>query len=119
MIPNPWTSRNAPASVVGRFFARHERAWLVLPDGWYGRPFDSLFSLRRATDLPCGLRIELEGGRELVCEGDVSVEKTRFENYPALRIEGFQVASWNPHNDAGDGRTYGPPGAVFLVSFRS
>ena len=119
MIPNPWTSRNAPASVVGRFFARHERAWLVLPDGWYGRPFDSLFSLRRATDFPCGLRIELEGGRELVCEGDVSVEKTRFENYPALRIEGFQVASWNPHTDAGDGRTYGAPGAVFLVSFRS
>jgi hypothetical protein len=45
----------------------------VLPDGWYGRPFDSLFALTSAVDLPDGLKIEIEGGRELICEGKVTI----------------------------------------------
>jgi hypothetical protein len=91
----------------------------VLPDGWYGRPFDSLFSLTLAADLPHRLTIELEGGRELVCEGDVSVAKTKFEKYPALSIAGFHTAYWNPHDDVGVRKTFDGSGAVFLVSFRS
>jgi hypothetical protein len=119
MIPNPWRSHKSPAQVVRHFFAKHGRAWLVLPDGWYGRPFDSLFSLTLATDLPHGLRIELEGGRELICEGDVRVARTEFENYPALSIEGFQTASWNHQEGIRDGQTYGGSGTVLLVSFSS
>ncbi len=117
MTPGPWMTRHSPVELVERFFAKHGRAWLVLPDGWYGRPFDSLFSLALATDLPQGLRIELEGGRALECEGDVSVERTTFEKYPALRIGDFRNASWNPHGDVGARRTYDASGAVFLVSF--
>lgn len=119
MTPDPWMSRNLPAHAVRRFFTKHGRAHVVLPDGWYGRPFDSLFSLNSSSNFSHGLRIELEGGRELVCEGDVRVVRTKFEKYPALRIEGFQKASWNPHNDVGVRKTYSGPGAVFLVSSRS
>ncbi|MET4097552.1 hypothetical protein [Arthrobacter sp. UYCu712] len=116
MTPNPWMSRDSPAHVVERFFAKHGRANLVLPDGWYGRPFDSLFSLTLAADLQHGLKIELEGGRELVCEGDVSVAKTKFDKYPALRIEGFQAASWDPCDGIGNRQTYRGSTPVFLVS---
>jgi len=87
---------------------------LVLPDGWYGRPFDSLFALTSAVDLPDGLKIEIEGGRELICEGNVTIVKTEFEKYPALRIEGFK--SGNPHDGVVDRQNYGESGAVVLVS---
>jgi hypothetical protein len=55
----------SPADELKRFFAKHGRAGLVLPDGWYGGPFDSLFALARAADVPDGLEIEIEGGRTL------------------------------------------------------
>jgi hypothetical protein len=105
----------SPATKVERFFAKHRRAGLVLPDGWYGRPFDSLFSLTHAMDLPSGLKIELEGGRELTFQGNVAIVKTRFETYPALRIEGFQSVSWTPHDGVFEGQTYGAAGVVVFV----
>jgi hypothetical protein len=104
-------SQKLPANVVRRFFAKHGRAWLVLPDGWYGRPFSSLFSLTLAAYLPRGLRVELEGGRELVCEGNVSVAKTKFEKYPALSIAGFDTAYWTPHNDVEVRKSFNGSGA--------
>ncbi|MET1065416.1 MAG: hypothetical protein ABWX85_10655 [Arthrobacter sp.] len=89
---------------------------MVLPEGWYGRPFDSLLALTSAVDLPDGLKIEVEGGRELIFEGNVTIVQTEFEKYPALRIEGFESASWNPHDGVVDRQTYGESGAVVLVS---
>ncbi len=59
--------REAWAGVAGATW------WLV----WAAFRFPLLPHL--AADLPHGLRVELEGGRELVCEGDVSVAKTKFE----------------------------------------
>jgi hypothetical protein len=116
MTRKPWKTLGPPAHIVERFFAKHGRAGLVLPDGWYGRPFDSLFALTSAVDIPDGLKIEIEGGRELICEGNVTIVKTEFERYPALRIEGFKSASWNPHDGVVDRQTYGESGAVVLVS---
>ena len=112
----PWQTTGPPAQVVERFFAKHGRAGLVLPDGWYGRPFDSLFALSSALDLRDGLKIEMEGGRELVCEGNVTVVETEFQKYPALRIEGFKSASWDPHDGVKERQTYGQSGALVLVS---
>jgi hypothetical protein len=66
----------------------------------------SVFSLTLAADLPHGLRVELEEGRELVCEGDVSFAKTKFEKYPALSIAGFDTAYWTPHNDVEVRKTF-------------
>jgi hypothetical protein len=94
----------------------HGRAGLVLPDGWYGRPFDSLFALTSAVDLPDGLKIEIEGGRELICEGDITIVRTELEKYPALRIEGFKLASWNPQDGVVDRQIYDASGAVVFVS---
>jgi hypothetical protein len=106
----------SPAQIVERFFARRGRAGLVLPDGWYGRPFDSLFALTSAVDLPRGLRIEIEGGMELICEGNVTVVKTKIDKCPALRIEGFKLASWNPQDGVADRHVYGDSAAVVFVS---
>jgi hypothetical protein len=116
MTRNPWPILGSPAHVVERFFAKHGRAGLVLPDGWYGRPFDSLFTLTSAVDLPHRLKIEIEGGRELICEGDVTIAKMQFEEHPALKIEGFKSASWNPRDGVIHRQTYGDSGAVILVS---
>jgi hypothetical protein len=112
----PWETLGSPAHIVARFFAQHERAGVVLPDGGYGRPFDSLFAITSAVDVPEGLKIEIEGGRELICEGNVTIVKAEFEKYPALRIEGFKSASWNPQDGVVDRQTYGEPSAVVLAS---
>jgi hypothetical protein len=63
MTRKPWMALGLPAQIVECFFAEHGRAGLVLPDGWYGRPFDSLFALTSAVDLPDGLksRLKVEG----------------------------------------------------------
>jgi len=116
MTRKPSVTPNSPAHAVERFFAKHGRAGLVLPDGWYGRPFDSLFALTSVLDLPDGLKIEIEGGRQLICVGDVAIVKTELEKYPALRIEGFKQASWNPQDGVSDEQNYGDSGAVLFVS---
>lgn len=106
----------SPAKKVEGYFSKHRRASLVLPDGWYGRPFDSLFSLTRAEDTANGLRIEIEGGRQLIFQGDLNVVKTSFDKYPALKLEGFQSFSWKPHDGISKDREYGNLGPVFFVS---
>lgn len=102
--------------MVKRFFATHGRAGLVLPDGWYGRDFDSLFSLTAATDVHGGFEIEIEGGRMLHFLGSSTVVKTRFDKHPALRIEGFQSMKWVPQDGVSEERLYHGVGAVIFVA---
>jgi hypothetical protein len=106
----------SPADKLKRFFAKHGGAGLVLPDGWYGRPFDSLFALARAADIPDGLEIEIEGGRTLYFRGSLRIVKTQLEKHPAISIEGFQSASWTPNDGVSEQRVYGDTGSVLFVS---
>ena len=105
-----------PADKVERFFAKHERAWLVLPDGWYGRPFDSLFALTLVNDLPDGMYIELEGGRTLSFQGSLVVQKSRHDKYPSLEISGFESVLWGPNSGASKERIYRDAGSVVFAS---
>ena len=102
--------------MVERFFAKRGRAGLVLPNGWYGRPFDSLFSLTACTEVPGGLKIEIEGGRLLYFQGGVKVVIDRFDNYPALRIESLQSITWAPHDGVSEEKSYDGAGAVIFVA---
>lgn len=106
----------SPADAVKRFFAKHGRAGLMLPDGWYGRPFDSLFALARAADIPDGLEIEIEGGRTVGFRGSLRIVKTQLEAHPAISIEAFQSVSWTPNDGISERRTYGHAGSVLFVS---
>ncbi|MFB9816204.1 hypothetical protein ACFFPL_11870 [Paeniglutamicibacter sulfureus] len=106
----------SPAKKVEGYFSKHRRASLVLPDGWYGRPFDSLFSLTLAEDTANGLRIELEGGRQLIFQGDLDIVKTGFEKFPALKLDRYRSFSWWPHDGISEERKFGNSGPVFFVS---
>ena len=106
----------SPAKKLEQFFAKHKRAGLVLPDGWYGRPFDSLFALVRAADLPDGLMITIEGRKELRFGGHLKIVGTQLEKRPALSIEGFESVSWMPHDGVSQERHYAGSGSVVFVS---
>lgn len=108
--------RKTPAEKVQAYFRKFERAHLVLPDGWYGRPYDSFFALTLAEDTPSGLEIELEGGRKLIFEGDIDVAKSHFEKYPALKIEQYLSFHWRPNQGVLPASTYeADSGPVFFV----
>lgn len=105
-----------PADKVKRFFAKHGRAWLVLPDGWYGRPFDSLFALILVEDVPDGMYIELEGGRKLSFQGSVVITGSHYDKYPSLEISGFESVLWVPNSGVSKEHTYKNAGSVVFVS---
>lgn len=106
----------SPAKKIESYFSRRERASLVLPDGWYGRPFDSLFSLTSAQDIEGGLWIEIEGGRQMTFRGPVNITRTRYAKYPALKIDGFQQLSWRPNTGISVGRDYDSSRPLYFVS---
>ena len=114
----------SPAATGERFFQSHIRAWLILPDGWYGRPFDSLFSLVLSSQDNNGLLVEIEGGRKLTFTGgSIAAVKTRFEKYQALKIEGFDHVVWDPHEGVSQKTEYSSGQVTFaspgpLRSFR-
>lgn len=105
-----------PAQKIEFFFERRKRAWLVLPDGWYGRPFDSLFTLTLVRDVPNGLYIELEGGRELSFEGSMVVRSSHYGKYPSLDISGFESVLWVPNSGVSKEHVYRNEGPVVFVS---
>lgn len=105
-----------PADKVERFFAKHGRAWLVLPDGWYGRPFDSLFALTLVKDFPDGLYIELEGDRKLSFQGSMVVKRSHYDKYPSLAISGFESVLWVPNSGVSKEHAYRNDGSVVFIS---
>jgi hypothetical protein len=65
------------AQLVRQWFGREKRGGLVLPDGWYGRPYDNLHTLvsineetgALAIDLDVGLMLHFTGLRSLQPRG--------------------------------------------------
>lgn len=71
--------------VIRKFFQEFGNVGLILPDGWFGRPFDNLFRLTRSETQPGLLVLELEENVTLSFRGDIKLEKTDAK----LRIDGF------------------------------
>ncbi len=88
----------------------------MLPDGWYGRPFDSLFALSLVRGFPDGLQIELEGGRKLSFQGSIIVKSSHYEKYPSIEISGFESALWVPNSGVSKEHVYRNDGSVVFAS---
>lgn len=61
------------ATVVRAFFRRWDSVYLLMPDGWLGRPYDSWYRLESVTDDRAELTIALAGGLSLALPHAVTV----------------------------------------------
>jgi hypothetical protein len=71
-------------------FAEHP-AGLVLPDGWFGRPYDNLHQLTACTATGGTVRVELDGQLSLEFEGSGTVA---VRDGAGLVIRGFTSLLW-------------------------
>jgi len=85
------------AQVVETFFADHSAAGLVLPNGWFGRPYDNLHQLTACTAAGHAVRVELDGQLSLSFEG---AETVAVRDRDGLVVYGFTRLLW-------DWRSYG------------
>jgi len=84
-------------AVLSMFFAEHERAGLVLPDGWFGRPYATMLELT-TLDLgdDAGVLV-LDGRHTLTVAGPVAATTTD----SGVELTGFGLATWE-WRDYGD-----------------
>lgn len=87
------------AQIVEEFFAKHSAAGLVLPNGWFGRPYDNLHRLTACTAARHAVRVELDGQLTLTFEG-AGIEAVRDRD--SLTVRGFTKLVW-------EWLSYGPP----------
>ena len=76
---------------VRDFFATVGDAGLILPSGWFGRPYDNLLQLTRSEVTDGTLVLELDGHLTLTFSGEP--EATSSEN--GLRLSGFSALAWD------------------------
>ena len=82
---------------VEAFFADNSHAGLVLPSGWFGRPYDNLHRLTECTAEGSTVRVELDGQHQLSFEGGALLAVREPER---LTLRGFATLTW-------DWRSYG------------
>jgi len=103
---------------VDAWFQRTGGGSLVLPDGWFGRPFDNLHQLTFSCARPNAILIELDDQLHLLLNGSVQI----VEEDAALVLKGFTscVFVWLEYGggqthrqvyDTGEVRFQAPPGA--------
>jgi len=80
------------AQVVERFFAAHKGAGLILPSGWFGRPYDNFHRLTGCAATRDGVRIQLDGQLNLSLTGGELVATIRDGD---LTLSGFATAVWD------------------------
>ena len=87
------------SEIVNAWFDQVEVAGLVLPDGWFGRPFDNLHSLTWSAVRGSKLLLELGSSLHLVISAPVSTETDKKE----MRLFGFRRLVFD-REDFGSGR---------------
>ncbi|MFI6424508.1 hypothetical protein [Promicromonospora sp. NPDC050880] len=100
-------------AAIRRFFSVVECAGLILPSGWFGRPYDNLMQLTRGEASEDSLLLELDGQLILKFAGRTQVASTD----RGLQIGGFAVLSWDwtEFGSASSHREEFDSGAVELV----
>jgi hypothetical protein len=68
----------SPSQTIGRWFEAHRVASVILPDGWYGRPYDNQHSLTRLTTDGAVVRLVLDGSISLELR---TIEKVDVEGH--------------------------------------
>ena len=76
---------------VQEFFLEHPFGGLVLPDGWFGRPYDNWLQFTCAEMSDGELRVHFAHDEKAILTGYIEVEVT--ENL--LMLRGFSVAEWH------------------------
>lgn len=80
------------ARVITEFFVDQLAAGLILPNGWFGRPYDNLHQLTGCTVAGDTMRIELDGQLILTFAGPGLVA-VRVRD--GLAIRGFATFAWD------------------------
>lgn len=81
---------------IQKFFEIVGRAGPILPDGWFGRPYDNLFELTRSHATERSLVLEFDnlvltfGGRPRV---DATAAKLRIDGFILLNLEWIEFGS--------------------------
>ena len=80
------------ARVIAEFFDDQLAAGLVLPNGWFGRPYDDLHQLTGCTVAGDTMRIELDGQLILTFAGAGLVA---VRDRDGLTVRGFNTLAWD------------------------
>ena len=75
---------------IRAFFGTYPTVGLILPDGWFGRPYDNVLGFIAADNIDGELHIEFSGGEKLRISGDPHVEHLE----SSLAITGFTFMEW-------------------------
>ena len=78
-------------AAVREFFRRVDHAGLVLPNGWFGRPYDNLLQLTRVEADETSLLIELDGQLILTFAGEPKLTASD----RGLRLSRFVSLAWD------------------------
>lgn len=105
-------------AVIEEWFKLTEGGGLVLPDGWYGRPYDNIHRLVRVAEQEGDLTITLDDGFiELRFEGAVDVRASKselifkgFERLCFTRKESVSAAAHSREYESGEVKIIAPPG---------
>tara|TARA_R110002049_G_scaffold290063_1_gene473301 strand:+ start:517 stop:849 length:333 start_codon:yes stop_codon:yes gene_type:complete len=108
---------SSTTTLIQNWFTRTWGGGLVLPDGWFGRPFDNIHRLTDVSQSSGLLRIVLDDQLTLTFNGDVSVK----DNGDELVIDGYSELSFDwkeygsdlPHSyiyQDGQTKLVAPPG---------
>ncbi len=97
--------------IIENWYQREWTGSLVLPDGWYGRPFDGQHRLTSVNEAPEHLTIVLDNALTLSFSGPTHIEslsnELRFTNFNELIFEanpfsGIAVATNAKRYSAGE-----------------
>jgi hypothetical protein len=73
------TGASDVAAALSKWCGRNRAVGLILPRGWFGRPYDNNLQLTWAHGRGTRLFVELDGELVLIATGDVSGRETREE----------------------------------------
>lgn len=93
---SPWkrgavTTSDTTLTRVREFFDARGYAGLILPSGWFGRPYDNLLQLTRSEVSSGKLVLELDGQLVLTFGGEAEASSSESR----LRISGFSTLAWD------------------------
>lgn len=84
-------SNNDALITVHEFFSTVGYAGLILPSGWFGRPYDNLLQLTRSEASDESVIVELDNQLVLTFAGVLQVISTD----RGLRLSGFSALAWD------------------------
>lgn len=96
-VASAMTGYDVALRTVHEFFKAAGSAGLVLPNGWFGRPYDNQLRLTHSEADRQSLVLVLDGHLVLTLVGPLRV----YQSGDGLRLTGFTWARWDTTTDGG------------------